>query len=362
MSPLRSSRQRNIYLDEERAKMIEQRRLGRQKDIESVERVMLKTTGVKVGAPKLRNISQIRESVVLNPRSPQINNKTKNSMLADLQELEKLRTSPIVHRHNGNEAISRSQSRRSQFDMTKDVSKAHSDMMKIQQMFQNEDDDQKKKKQRREAKVAPKPRSNRALEMIEEKSEQSRTKKLTKHSDRTKIVEDDQKRPQPPLRKHRNNLKTSREAASLRNESQRKQERPDILEGLVKESDQQLDHLQLDRSRSRNNWRGFVQSIKFYDCELNSDGEEQHKSGEYYLHHFYCSLFINVVYFHFQITAIGMHATVDIYSSFFNYPLNFSLFYFSFDLSIIIGLIHLTRQATSRVTFRESFGLNTSML
>ncbi|XP_046751796.1 uncharacterized protein LOC124414776 [Diprion similis] len=58
-------------------------------------------------------------------------------------------------------------------------------------------------------------------------------------------------------------------------------QRPDILEGLVKESDRQIADLQQDinarRSRPRSVWRGMVQSMRLHDVELHSDNEEQHK-------------------------------------------------------------------------------------
>lgn len=60
-------------------------------------------------------------------------------------------------------------------------------------------------------------------------------------------------------------------------------ERPDILDGLLKESDRQLANLRSDlgeRGRSRSHWRGFVQSMRLHDVELHSDGEDQRK-GEF---------------------------------------------------------------------------------
>ncbi|XP_012260904.2 uncharacterized protein LOC105688866 isoform X1 [Athalia rosae] len=58
-------------------------------------------------------------------------------------------------------------------------------------------------------------------------------------------------------------------------------QRPDILEGLLKESDRQIADLEQDlgtrKSRPRSVWRGMVQSMRLHDVELHSDNEEQHK-------------------------------------------------------------------------------------
>lgn len=59
--------------------------------------------------------------------------------------------------------------------------------------------------------------------------------------------------------------------------------RPDILDGLLKESDRQLAHLKSDlgeKERTRSHWRGFVQSMRLHDVELHSDSEDQRK-GEF---------------------------------------------------------------------------------
>lgn len=63
-------------------------------------------------------------------------------------------------------------------------------------------------------------------------------------------------------------------------------QRPDILEGLVKESDQQIADLKIDmqttrRSRPRSVWRGMVQSMRLHDVELHSDNEDQHKGKKF---------------------------------------------------------------------------------
>lgn len=70
----------------------------------------------------------------------------------------------------------------------------------------------------------------------------------------------------------------------------RELDRPDILDGLLKESDKQLADLRSDlheRGRSRSHWRGFVQSMRLHDVELHSDNEDQ-KKGKRHERTTYC--------------------------------------------------------------------------
>ena len=63
-------------------------------------------------------------------------------------------------------------------------------------------------------------------------------------------------------------------------ESQPTLKRPDLLEGLLKESSRQLEDLEADicrRGSPRSHWRGLVSSMRLHDVELHSDGEERHK-------------------------------------------------------------------------------------
>lgn len=356
MTPLRSSKNQidptnpttppslrpNVfdYLDEERAKIIKERRLVRQRDIETVEKDILRNTGVKVNAPKLRNISEIRESVPPPPLkriAPKVDNRgtvrvvlnqqeqnrMRNSMLASLKDLEKLRTATIIEEC---ERITRRCAGSTLIPApkvtTEDVVKAHSDMMKIQQMFQKSEDKEGNAKK----KSAARPRKSYALDKIEEKGECSRLKvgngtramrdetfylNKSKAAGRNvvnghrKNAEDEDKakdviRPQPPARKKRNpgNLLGSKDNAVIRDKvgpaetnkikkasaSEKLSEKPDILEGLLRESDWESADENSEGNgggKLRKHWRGFVQSMRLHDVELHSDNEDQHRKGEF---------------------------------------------------------------------------------
>lgn len=404
VSPLRSSRSANpgsnsravtsmkgpIYhnsfaasIDANRARLIEERRLGRERDIESVEKVIMRTTGMKIGAPKLRNISQIRETVFLDQSLTPIDRigkpdprnrprsvatgiedgnvripRTHNSLLADLRDLERLRNTPPTQRNH------RGPSHKA--DLTLTISskrndaptsaKIRSDIFKIQQMFQSTDPSSRSatrnsndKKSRSDAekeerkpgaeinrtrllaqKLLEASRSNREslkdrcnnpknvfnktssrsgkvlgriLQEIPEKD--LRDKQRDKHREDT----DSEDQPRPPVRRRRNSRNRDWKDADYSVNGRRESEdrgvrgedssnggasagnskansnldRPDILDGLLRESDRQLANLKSDlgeRERSRSHWRGFVQSMRLHDVELHSDSEDQRK-GEF---------------------------------------------------------------------------------
>lgn len=408
MSPLRSSRPSNpransrvaitvkdpIYhssytapIDINRARMIEERRLSRERDIESVEKVIMRTTGIKIGAPRLRNINQIRETVFMDqsytpmdkigkldsrnrPRSVAVGleegnakiSRTHNSLLADLRDLERLRTTPPTQRNYKGplQRTERSESKSvilSKKNDTPTSAKIRSDILRIQQMFQSADpssrtvtksNDRKissdsEKKERKSGteitrtrllaqKLLEASRNNR--ESLKDRCNNSKnvsnksknangkvTNKLLQEKLPEKDLRDKQKRkeevnlvdqPRPPVRRRRNSKnrrwngadqsadERSREskdrgvrnpdyeedqcngAASAEESSKTSSnlERPDILDGLLKESDRQLTELKNDlgeRGRSRSHWRGFVQSMRLHDVELHSDSEDQRK-------------------------------------------------------------------------------------
>ncbi|XP_014600584.1 PREDICTED: uncharacterized protein LOC106785006 [Polistes canadensis] len=394
-------------IDANRAKLIEERRLSRERDIESMEKVIMRTTGLKVGAPKLRNISQIRESVFVDPalmpmgqigrsdvrgrpRTIAIGleesngrvSRVQSSMLADLKDLERLRNTPPSQRNvKTTKKLDKPEIRSSMTNLKKNSTgnpnKIRSDIMKIQQMFQIPDNNTKPEvriSQERKSRVehekddkklageinrtrllaqklleasrnnrdALKDRygntknasSNKQLQTkevngkapcksttIQEKnldSKQPKTKTKTKTkttpvtittTTTTEKIETslNEPQPRPPIRKRRDSRSRvnddtqvnpleedlddiSKHSLSLskgfdnncQNNSKFVQglDRPDILDGLLKESDQQLEDLKMDlgeRGRSRSHWRGFIQSMRLHDVELHSDSEDQRK-------------------------------------------------------------------------------------
>ncbi|KAL6259008.1 hypothetical protein P5V15_008930 [Pogonomyrmex californicus] len=407
MSPLRNSRSINsgpnsravtsnkgstyhnsfaTSIDANRARLIEERRLGRERDIESVEKVIMRTTGLKIGAPKLRNISQIRETVFLDqsltpidkigkleprnrPRSvavgleegnPRIS-RTHNSLLADLRDLERLRNTPPTQRNY------KSPSQRTELTLASkknDVptsAKIRSDIFKIQQMFQSADplprtvtrngNDRKIKSDSEKEERKPAKEINRTRLLAQKLLEASRgnrellkdrcnNSKIVSNRTSNKDVEKNGKapskifqenilqrdlrdkqrqkeefansedRPCPPARRRRNSRNRDWKNADYSMDERRELEdrgvrdldreedssnganaeenskassnleRPDILDGLLKESDRQLADLKSDlgeRGRSRSHWRGFVQSMRLHDVELHSDNEDQRK-------------------------------------------------------------------------------------
>lgn len=405
VSPLRSSRSANlssnsraitsvkspIYhnsfattIDANRARLIEERRLGRERDIESVEKVIMRTTGIKIGAPKLRNISQIRETVFLDqsltpidkigkldsknrPRSVVAGledgnvriSRTHNSLLADLRDLERLRNTPPTQRnHRGSsqktELMVTISSKRNDAPTS---AKIRSDIFKIQQMFQSADssprtvtknsNDRKirsdsEKEERKPGveinrtrllaqKLLEASRSNRELlkdrcnnpknvsNKISSKNTNGKAFDKILYEIPEKDLRDNQKQkedansdyqPRPPVRRRRNSKNhqdwrdtdyiangrrdvrdldrgedSSNGGASAEKNSNNRSnlERPDILDGLLRESDKQLANLKNDfgeKERSRSHWRGFVQSMRLHDVELHSDSEDQRK-GEF---------------------------------------------------------------------------------
>ncbi|KAG5318488.1 PDZD2 protein, partial [Acromyrmex heyeri] len=407
VSPLRSSRSANfssnsraitsvkspIYhnsiatsIDANRARLIEERRLGRERDIESVEKVIMRTTGIKIGAPKLRNISQIRETVFLDqsltpidkigktdsknrPRSVVAGfedgnvriSRTHNSLLADLRDLERLRNTPPTQRnHRGpsqkTDLMVTISSKRNDAPTS---AKIRSDIFKIQQMFQSTDSSPKtvtknsndrkiksdsEKEERKSGteinrtrllaqKLLEASRSNReslkdrcnnpknVFNKISSKNTNGKALDKILYEIPEKDLRDKQKQkedansdyqPRPPVRRRRNSKNhqgwrdtdyiangrcesedrgirdldrgedLSNGGASVEENSKTSSnlERPDILDGLLKESDRQLANLKNDlgeRERSRSHWRGFVQSMRLHDVELHSDSEDQRK-------------------------------------------------------------------------------------
>lgn len=409
ISPLRSSRSANpgpnsravtsvkgsIYhnsyatsIDANRARLIEERRLGRERDIESVEKVIMRTTGIKIGAPKLRNISQIRETVFLDqsltpidkigksdprnrPRSVATGleegngriSRTHNSLLADLRDLERLRNTPPTQRnHRGSaqrtELMLSISSKRNDAPTS---AKIRSDIFKIQQMFQSADpsprtatknsNDRRIRSDSEKEERKPGAEINRTRLLAQKLLEASRSNreslkdrcnnpknvsrmwsrdmngKASNKIFQEKILEKDlrekqkqkedansEDQPRPPVRRRRNSKNrdwkdvdfstdgrrvsedrgvrdsdrgedSSNGGASVEETSKASSnlERPDILDGLLRESDRQLADLKSDlgeKERSRSHWRGFVQSMRLHDVELHSDSEDQRK-GEY---------------------------------------------------------------------------------
>lgn len=397
ISPLRSSRQINsvvpnsrtvsvknptyhssyaMPIDAHRARIIEERRLGRERDIESVEKVIMRTTGLKIGAPRLRNINQIRETVFVDqsltpmdqigksdlrnrPRSVAVGleegnriSRTHSSLLADLKDLERLRNTPPRNHRGISQRTENSESKsilNKKYD-TPTSTKIRSDIFKIQQMFQSADpssrtaikssNDRKVKNDGEKRKSGTEMNRTRLLaqklleasrgnrESLKDqynnpKNSFNRTSnketngKASNKVHQEKISEKDSKdrhktsklkeetnwddQPRPPARKRRSSKNRGRKDADRFCESQEEDslngtasteenskassnlERPDILDGLLKESDRQLADLKSDlgeRGRSRSHWRGFVQSMRLHDVELHSDSEDQRK-GEF---------------------------------------------------------------------------------
>lgn len=419
MSPLRTSRPNNpvsnsraassvnspIYhgpfvpaIDVHRAKLIDERRLARERDIaESMQKVIMRTTGVKVGAPRLRNISQIRDTVFVDPalipmekigrtekdrpRTIAIDGssrsaRTQSSMLADLKDLERLRNTPPAQRcprvATKNETKSSLSNKKTELSSS---AKIRSDIFKIQQMFQTPDgsprtgvkcSNEKKFEKRHEMeklerkagaeinktrllaqKLLEASRSNREslkdrynnprnasnLRAGKEVNGRVSSKVSQKNNVDSKQPEkgknltvSEEVHPRPPVRRRKesknrrssdthvnataadntvtndivpedskNITTTEKETEASSNDDDRSNvasatgdskikakelDRPDILDGLLKESDQQLADLKLDlheRRRSRSHWRGFVQSMRLHDVELHSDSEDQRK-------------------------------------------------------------------------------------
>ncbi|XP_024940078.1 uncharacterized protein LOC107267113 isoform X2 [Cephus cinctus] len=421
MAPLRTSRLNEQgarttsylaqHIDEENAKLIEERRLRRERDIETVERVILRNTGVKVvGVPRLRNINQIRETVFVDSsvtpieqigRNSKVNRphsvalghqvdhglKNKNlknsrthsqsSMLANLKDLERLRTTPSsspeksLKPSRSQDAPSRiatfSGKERINQKKHNDNSRICSDIFRIQQMFQDSgsegsrrsnlknsknqrdlEDAERKKKLCPETsrtkllaqKIVEASRNNKDISIKEKLRDKdiSRSLHLTKSNSPTKDQRRNEKpasndisqtmnsekfstfnrntctslfeneyvrrsmldsvgptenaqHPQPPARRKRDFRTTEPEQTILdfpnmpsgvkeEDRTRKTLERPDILEGLLQESNEQLKDLEADinrRGRPRSHWRGFVQSMRLHDVDLHSDSEEQSK-------------------------------------------------------------------------------------
>ncbi|XP_076177160.1 uncharacterized protein LOC143151690 isoform X2 [Ptiloglossa arizonensis] len=414
ISPLRTSRPNNtvsnsrpassingpVYrgpfvpaIDVHRAKLIEERRLGRERDIESVEKVIMRTTGLKVSAPRLRNISQIRDTVFVDPtlipmekigrterdrpRTIAIDGsnrtaRTASSMLADLKDLERLRNTPPAQRCSKTaikiEAKSLTPNKKT--ELSSSSAKIRSDILKIQQMFQtsdssprtatkcssekrivkrNEFEKQEKKpgteinktrllaqkllEASRGNRESTKDRYNnpRNVSSNKQTAKEVNSRTSSKASSQRSNVDSEQHErgkkqaeeahPRPPARKRKewkNRLNGDAngtvgddidEIAGVQEKSKivepdakltpdrtvysnsgcaendsksriRELDRPDILDGLLKESDKQLADLKCDfneRRRSRSHWRGFVQSMRLHDVELHSDNEDQKK-------------------------------------------------------------------------------------
>ncbi|RLU15655.1 hypothetical protein DMN91_011409 [Ooceraea biroi] len=403
ISPLRSSRPVNpvprvsttvkgpIYhnsyatpIDVNRARLIEERRLGRERDIESVEKAIMRNTGIKIGAPKLRNISQIRETIFVDqplttidrigradprmrPRSAAIGLENGNariprnhsSLLADLKDLERLRNTPPTQRNYraSSQNTERPDSKLAISNKKNDAptsAKIRSDIFKIQQMFQSADsaprtvtrngNDRKIRSDSEKEEKKPGTEINRTRLLAQKLLEASRnnreflrdrcnnpknasnkvfnkdekaSSKILQQNHRipeetwTKEKQEEpslEEHPRPPARRRRDSRHQGWKGADERmsrsedrgmsrppdrgedsnggastdenSKASSNLERPDILDGLLKESDRQLANLRSDlgeRGRSRRHWRGFVQSMRLHDVELHSDGEDQRK-------------------------------------------------------------------------------------
>jgi len=376
-----------------RARLIEERRLGRERDIESVEKAIMRNTGMKLGAPKLRNISQIRETIFVDQPLTTIDKmdraesrnrphsvglgledgnvkipRTHSSLLADLKDLERLRNTPPTQR-NQRVSLQRNQrpdSRSAISNKKNDAPasvKIRSDIFRIQQMFHSTDpaprtvmrnghqdtkirsDSEKEERKpgtelNRTRLLAQKlleaSRGNR--DFLKDRSNNSKNapgkasskdakegKALSKILQETHRIPEESwnkmghqerkepnlgERPCPPARRRRDSRHRGWKDADRGEDPCRSEglhcpagenspnggagmdenskasanlERPDILDGLLKESDRQLANLKNDlgeRGRSRSHWRGFVQSMRLHDVELHSDGEDQRK-GEF---------------------------------------------------------------------------------
>ncbi|XP_034171818.1 uncharacterized protein LOC117600459 isoform X1 [Osmia lignaria lignaria] len=379
-------------IDVHRAKVIDGRRLARERDIESMGKVIMRTTGLKVGAPRLRNISQIRDTVFVDPalipmekigrerdrpRTIAVDSsgrppRAPSTMLADLKDLERLRNTPPAQRCPRTatklEVRSSTSNKKTEFSNS---AKIRSDIMKIQQMFQTPDSsprtmvrrsNERKPERRNEPEKKSGTEMNKTRLLAQKLLEASRrdreslkdrynnprnipsNKQATKDtnsrvsskaSSRKNSVDSKQSEkgknpavqeeahPQPPVRKRRESKNRSKSDANgilsdsekddkIRDTSRivenveksseslsdqidcsnslgktedskiktKELDRPDILDGLLKESDQQLADLKSDlneRGRSRSHWRGFVQSMRLHDVELHSDSEDQKK-------------------------------------------------------------------------------------
>jgi len=368
-----------------RARLIEERRLDRERDIESVEKAIMRNTGMKLGAPKLRNISQIRETIFVEqpttidkigraesrnrPRSVGLEDdnvklpRTHSSLLADLKDLERLRNTPPTQR-NQRVSLQRNQrpdSRSAISNKKNDVPasvKIRSDIFRIQQMFHSSDpaprmamrnghQDTKIRSDSDKDERKPGTELNRTRLLAQKLLEASRGnreflkdrnipknapgKALSKDAKEgkalSKILQETHgipeeswnkmghqerkepslgERPCPPARRRKDSRHRGWKDADRgedpcgseglhcpadhgenggagMNENSKASanlERPDILDGLLKESDRQLANLKNDlgeRGRSRSHWRGFVQSMRLHDVELHSDGEDQRK-------------------------------------------------------------------------------------
>ncbi|XP_033321563.2 uncharacterized protein LOC117217831 [Megalopta genalis] len=380
-------------IDVQRAKLIEERRLGRERDIETVEKVIARTTGLKVGAPRLRNIGQIRDTVFVDPTlipmekigrkerdrprtiavdgSPR-NTRTPSSMLADLKDLERLRNTPPAQRcpRTSAKADARYSAANKKAELSNSA-KIRSDIIKIQQMFQASDGsartvikssekrtDKRNESERQEKRAGTEINKTRLLaQKLLEASRTNReslkdrcnnnpkncsSNKAAKEAKETngrmssrttaqknglsadskhpkEKISTEEAQPRPPARKRkesrnrlgrdanedeigRNDFRESsgnvgigrdevdsnvtEERSNAVNAGEdpktrtRELDRPDILDGLLKESDRQLADLKSDlnvRGRPRSHWRGFVQSMRLHDVELHSDSEDQKK-------------------------------------------------------------------------------------
>ncbi|XP_019697863.1 uncharacterized protein LOC105185192 isoform X2 [Harpegnathos saltator] len=412
MSPLRSSRPINpapnlraacsakgpighssfaAPIDVNRARLIEERRLGRERDIESVERVIVKTTGMKIGAPKLRNINEIRETIFVDqsltptdkigktesknrPRSVTVGldesnariPRTHSSLLADLKDLERLRNTPPTQRNQRSPSKMDKTESKSPMILNKKCevptsAKIRSDIFRIQQMFHSSEpssrvvtksgNDRKIKSDSEKEERKPVTEINKTRLLAQKLLEASRSNRESakdrcnnprnvfnrstskdangrilskapaqkipekelgeKQRDKVETGSEDEQ-PHPPARRRRNSKSRgwkdanysadewSREdrrgvrdrdrdreedssngaSAEENSKASSNPERPDILDGLVKESNRQLADLRNDlgeRGRSRSHWRGFVQSMRLHDVELHSDSEDQRK-------------------------------------------------------------------------------------
>lgn len=420
MSPLRSSRPSNpapnsrpvssvnspVYhgpfvpaIDVHRAKLIDERRLSRnERETESMERVIMRTTGLKVGAPRLRNISQIRDTVFVDPslipmekigrmekdrpRTIAIEGATgrssraASSMLADLKDLERLRNTPPAQRYqrgiaSKNEARSSVVASNKKSEISSSA-KIRSDIFKIQQMFQSPDNSPRtvvkcsNEKRNNECEKRSGGEINKTRLLAQKLLEASRGNReslkdrynnprnaskvgkcangksasskacsqksgvdLERGSEKGKSVAGSEEiHPQPPIRKRKeesrnrrgcekttdktivdekkdndigeNTRSTAKEIETSSNDDDdcsnnngdptieeksrvrttKELDRPDILDGLLKECDRQMEDLKSDlheRRRSRSHWRGFVQSMRLHDVELHSDSEDQRK-------------------------------------------------------------------------------------
>lgn len=294
--------------------------------------------GARMGVPKLRNINEIRETVFVDrtltpieligrgpgPRPYSValpsavdnrnarNSRPQSTMLANLRDLERLRSTPPSERNPRSSSsrgpnvsdvklLSRMASVELENNMTlntrhRDQFKIQSDISRIQKMFEYANNAPKNEMPKRTAVNRPQyvvcdqRYSMRPPKPTQQNQEPRRTetpsvpvrKRRDKKPQETQSQGRDEKRTEISGRDEKQFHQTGDDNSIKRSGTTRLQ-RPDILEGLLKESDRQIANLEKDistrKSRPRSVWRGMVQSMRLHDVELHSDNEDQHKGN-----------------------------------------------------------------------------------